>query len=48
MTREMAIVLAQRAAFAALPGLLAWDEAGVVARDVLDSVSPAIHLDDDL
>lgn len=43
MTREQVIVRAQYAAFAALP-LLTWDEAGVVARDVLDAVDELVEI----
>lgn len=45
--REELIAAGQRAAFDALPGLLRWDEAGVIARDVLEVAAPLLSLEDD-
>lgn len=45
--RDQLIEAGQRAAFDALPGLLHWDEAGVIARDVLEVAAPLISLEDD-
>jgi hypothetical protein len=47
VTREELIQAGQSAAYDALPGLLQWDEAGVVARDVLEVAADLITLDDE-
>lgn len=45
VTREELIVATQEAAHEALLGLLSWDEAGVIARDVLDAIDALAPID---